>query len=101
MQAQRKYRRGGSIPVIVAVSVAVAGQVLVLFNDFGPSNNSRSNGNMITAAAVSRAGAIEIPSGPPAGRPQLTGVGGPGGLAGPPLGNRVPMTDTPARAGRP
>jgi len=55
----------------VAVFVAVVGQAIVLFNDFAPGNDSPSGGSatMITAAALSRAGAIEIPSGPPAGRP--------------------------------
>src|SRR5216684_3485915 len=73
MQTQRKHRRGGSIPVIVAVFVAVVGQALVLFNYFGPAGDSPSSGSatMIKASAVSRAGAIEIPSGPPAGRPTI------------------------------
>jgi hypothetical protein len=71
MHTQREYRRSRSIPVIVAVFVAVVGQALVLFNDFGPGSDSPSGGSatMITAAALSRAGAIEIPSEPPAGRP--------------------------------
>jgi hypothetical protein len=69
MHAQRKHRRGDLIPVVVAVTVAVVGQAAILFNDFGPGNRSQGSGNMITAAAVSRAGAIEIPSEPPAGRP--------------------------------
>jgi hypothetical protein len=64
MQAQRKDRRGELIPVIVAAIVAVVGQTLILFNDFGEGNNSlgRDNARMITAAIVSKAGAIEIPS---------------------------------------
>jgi hypothetical protein len=47
------------------------GQTVILFNDFGAGNDSQSRGNarMITAAVVSRAGAIEIPSELPAGRP--------------------------------
>ena len=63
MHAQRK------IPILVAAVVAVVGQTVVLFNDFGLSNNSQDSGNarMITAAAVSRAGATEIPSPLPAG----------------------------------
>jgi hypothetical protein len=71
MRAQRKDRRGDLIPVIVAAIVAVVGQAVVLFNDFGAGNDSRGRGNarMITAAVVSRAGAIEIPSESPAGRP--------------------------------
>jgi hypothetical protein len=58
------------IPVIVAAIVAVVGQTAVLFNDFGPGNDSQGSGNgMITAAAVSRAGAIVIPSELPEGIP--------------------------------
>jgi hypothetical protein len=71
MHAQRKDRRGGWISVIVAAFVAVVGQTIILFNDFAPDNNSHGGGRarMITAAAVARAGAIEISSEPPAGRP--------------------------------
>jgi hypothetical protein len=63
MHAQRK------IPILVAAVVAVVGQTAVLLNDFGPGNNSQGGGNasMITASAVSRAGATEIPSALPAG----------------------------------
>jgi hypothetical protein len=65
MYAQRK------VPVLVTAFVALAGTAGMLFNDFGPDTSSpyRGNARMITAAAVSRAGAIEIPSTPPAGRP--------------------------------
>ena len=71
MQAQRKDRRSGLIPVILAAIVAVAGQTAILFNDVGAGNDSQGRGNarMIAAAVVSRAGAIEIPSESPAGRP--------------------------------
>jgi hypothetical protein len=71
MHAQRKGRRGDLIPVIVAAFVAVVGQTIILFNDFAPDNNSHggAGARMITAAAVSRAGAIEISSEPSAGRP--------------------------------
>jgi hypothetical protein len=67
MHAQRKDRRGDSIPVIVAAFVAVVGQAVILFDDFGPVNNSQGSrsATMITAAAVSRAGAIEISPAPP------------------------------------
>jgi hypothetical protein len=56
--------------VLVTAFVAVVGTAVILFNDFGPSNDSQGGGNarMVTAAAVSRAGAIQIPSQPPAGR---------------------------------
>jgi hypothetical protein len=53
---------------VIAVVVAVVGQAVILFNDFGAginSHDSRSAG-MVTAAAVTKAGAIEIPSQPPA-----------------------------------
>jgi hypothetical protein len=68
MHTQRNDRRGDSIPVIVAAIVAVVGTAVILFNDFGPSYDPKGSGNgrMITAAAVSRAGAIEIPSEPSA-----------------------------------
>jgi hypothetical protein len=64
MHPQRK------VPVLVTAFVAVVGTAVILFNDFGPGNDSQDGGNarMITAAAVSRAGAIQIPSQPPAGR---------------------------------
>jgi hypothetical protein len=65
MHDQRK------VPMLVAAIVAVVGETFILFNDFGPGNDSQGSGNakMITAAAVPRAGAIEIPSRrQPAGR---------------------------------
>ena len=59
MQAQR------NVPMLIAAIVAVVGTAVILFNDFGPGSNSQGSGNgMITAAAVARAGAIEIPVGP-------------------------------------
>jgi hypothetical protein len=51
-------------PVVIAVTVAVVGQAAILLNDFGPGKGSGGGNGMITAAAVSRAGAIEIPVGP-------------------------------------
>ena len=70
MHAQRKDRRGDLIAAIVTLIVAVVGTAGILLNNLGPANDSQASGNarMITAAAVSRAGAIEIPSEPPAGR---------------------------------
>jgi hypothetical protein len=64
MHAQRK------IPVLIAAIVAVVGQTVILLNDFGPGNDSTGDGNtrMVTALAVSRAGAVEIPSVPPGAR---------------------------------
>jgi hypothetical protein len=70
MHAQKKDRRGDAVPVIVMVIAAVIATAGILLNDFSPGNGSQGSGNatMITAAAVSRAGAIEIPSEPPAGQ---------------------------------
>jgi hypothetical protein len=69
IHAQRS-RRGDLLTAIAAVIVAVVGTAGILLNDFGSGDDSQGSGNakMITAAAVSRAGAIEIPSEPPAGR---------------------------------
>ena len=60
--------RSESIPVISAVIIAIVCTAGILFDDFGPSDDSQGSGSARTAAAVSRAGAIEIPSEPPAGR---------------------------------
>jgi len=70
MHARRKDRWGDATPVIATVIIAVVSTVGILFNDLGPLNDPRGSGNarMITAAVVSRAGAIEIPSKPPAGQ---------------------------------
>jgi hypothetical protein len=67
MHAQQTDPHHPSMPVMIALLVAVVGQAAILFNDFGPGNGSRRDGNpgMITAAAVSRAGATELPSAPP------------------------------------
>jgi hypothetical protein len=56
-------------PAIVTAVVAVVATAGILFTLFGPGNGSQHSGNarMITAAAVSKAGAIEIRSVPPAG----------------------------------
>jgi hypothetical protein len=56
-------RHSAVVPVIVALIIAVVGQGIILFGDFGPGNHPHGTG-MITAAALSRAGAIEIPAGP-------------------------------------
>jgi hypothetical protein len=71
MDTKRKDRRGDQIPAIVTVIVAVVCTAVILLIDFGPGSGSTGGGNasMITAAAVARVGAIEIPSEPPAGRP--------------------------------
>jgi hypothetical protein len=69
MHAQRKDSRGDAMPAIIAIAVAVLGMAGILFEDLGPGNGSQDSGNagIITGAAVSRAGAIEIPSALPAG----------------------------------
>jgi hypothetical protein len=70
MKAQEERHRS-SISVIAAVIVAVIGQTAIVLIDFGPGDESQDSGSarMITAAEVSRAGAIEIPSEPPEGQP--------------------------------
>jgi len=71
MDAQGKDRRGDFIPAIVTIIVAVVSTAAIVFSDFGPqSNDSHGSGNarMVTAAAVARAGAIEIPSEPLTGQ---------------------------------
>jgi hypothetical protein len=68
MRTRRSDRSGEWTPLVIAVVVAVVGQAVILFNDFGAgmnSHGSRSAG-MITAAAVTKAGAIESPSQLPA-----------------------------------
>jgi hypothetical protein len=50
-------------PAMIAVIVAVIGQAAILLNDFGSDNHQLAN-DAVTAAAVRKAGAIEIPEGP-------------------------------------
>ena len=71
VHAQTKNRRDDLIPVIVTVIVAIVGTAGIL-NNLRPGNDSQDSdkARMITSAAVSRVGAIEIPSEPPAGRRQ-------------------------------
>jgi hypothetical protein len=71
VHAQTRHRGDDLMPVIVAVIVAVVGTAGIL-NNLRPGNDSRDSdkARMITSAAVSRVGAIEIPSEPPAGRRQ-------------------------------
>jgi len=66
MQTRTYDRRADAIPVIIAIIIAVLGIAGILFEDFGPGDGSRGNADarMITAAAVFRAGAIQIPSKP-------------------------------------
>jgi hypothetical protein len=71
MDAQRKDRRGDLMPAVVTAIVAVVCTAVIVLIDFGPGSGSigSDNARMITAAAVARAGAIEIPPEPPARRP--------------------------------
>jgi hypothetical protein len=70
VHVQRREIRCDVIPVMVTAMIAVLGMAGILLNDFGSGRGSHRNGNprMITAAAVSRAGATETPSEPPAGQ---------------------------------
>jgi hypothetical protein len=63
MNTLRKVR-SDLIPLIATIIVAVVGAAGILTDDLGIANASQAGGNprMITAAAVSRAGAIEMPS---------------------------------------
>jgi hypothetical protein len=66
--AQRSGLRGDLVPVVATVIVAAVGTLGIILTSLGPGNDVRGSGDarMITAAAVSRAGAIEIPSAPTA-----------------------------------
>jgi hypothetical protein len=61
MRIKSKYQNGHQSPAFVVAIVAIASTVAVLFDVFGPSNASQdtATARMITAAAVSRAGAVE------------------------------------------
>ena len=69
MDTQSKNLRDDLRPVIITAIVAIGATAGILFNDFGPGSAPQDNGTArrVTAAAISRAGAIEIPSKPPAG----------------------------------
>jgi hypothetical protein len=62
--ARSRNARSDLIPLIATIIVAVVGAAGILTDDLGIANASQAGGNprMITAAAVSRAGAIEMPS---------------------------------------
>ena len=59
------------MPAVVAAIVAVLCTAVILVINYDPGGGSISSrdARMITSAAVARAGAIEIPSEPLAGRP--------------------------------
>lgn len=69
MRARAKPGEGQVIPALITVIVAVLGMAGILFSDLAPGYGSQDSGNarMATAAAASRAGAIETPSQPTAG----------------------------------
>lgn len=50
-------------PLILALIIAGVGPAVILFGDFGPSSHQPANA-ALSAAAVRKAGAIEIPEGP-------------------------------------
>jgi hypothetical protein len=64
-----KDLRGDLRPIIITAIVAIGATAGILFNDFGPSSGPQNSATarMVTSAAISRAGAIEIPSEPPSG----------------------------------
>jgi hypothetical protein len=68
MDTQSKRLHRGLRPVIISAIVAIGATAGILFNDFGPSSAPQDSrtARMVTAAAISRAGAIEIPSKPAA-----------------------------------
>jgi hypothetical protein len=72
MDAQRNDRHGNLTIAIVAACAALVGQAVVSLDDFGSGNNSQrsDSARMVTAAAVSKAGAIETWPEPGAGRPE-------------------------------
>jgi hypothetical protein len=58
MLSLHKERRGHFVPVALAAIIAVVGTAAIFFMDFGSENKVQHSGiNMITAAAVDRAGA--------------------------------------------
>jgi hypothetical protein len=61
---RQQMRAESKVPILVTAFVAVAGTAVILFNNFNPDTDSQvvDKARAITAAAVSWAGAIEIPS---------------------------------------
>jgi hypothetical protein len=68
MDTQRNDRRGDLMPAMVTVIVAIVCTAAIVLIDFDPGSGSIGSGDarMITAAAVARAGAIQIPPERPA-----------------------------------
>jgi len=74
IEVTHMHQRIKMSPAVIAVAITVLGQAAFLLNDFGSGKGSASS-NMISAAAVARAGAIEIPVGPgnhPSGNGMIT-----------------------------
>jgi hypothetical protein len=69
MRTRGKDRRADLIPMVATALVAVISTAAILFGDFASGNDSPGSGGAITAAAVSRAGAVLTPSEPAAGGP--------------------------------
>jgi len=69
MDTQSKDLRGDLRPVVITAIIAIGATTGILLNDFSPGSATQdsSTARMVTAAAISRAGAIQIPSEPPAG----------------------------------
>ena len=62
---QQEDQRADLIPMAIAAMVAAAGIVALVWLDFSPGSDVRSGDDgLITATAVSRAGAIATPSEP-------------------------------------
>jgi hypothetical protein len=64
MPITNKHRNSLLNPAFAAAIVAIASTAALLLDDFGPSHASQDKGaaRMVTAAAVSKAGATETPS---------------------------------------
>jgi hypothetical protein len=64
MRIQSNHRTSDLRPAILTALIAIASAAGILFDDFGPNNAApdRIAARMVTAEAVSRANAMEIPS---------------------------------------
>jgi hypothetical protein len=70
MHARRDDRRSNVMPVILTVIIAVVSTAGVVLGIFVPRNDAQGGRSaaMITAATLSKAGAIQTPSEPLTGR---------------------------------
>lgn len=64
MRIKSNYRNSLLSPAFAAAIVAIASSAAIIFDDFGPSHpqQDEARARIVTAAAVSKAGAIESPS---------------------------------------